>query len=52
MLDEIDHQYLLILGFDNARIIDPEKTLLLLRSTAAKAQVQLVERRPEARLPN
>jgi len=43
MLDEIDHQYLLILGFDNARIIDPEKTLLLLRSTAAKAQVQLLK---------
>jgi len=43
MLDEIDHQYLLILGFDNARIIDPVKTLLLLRSTAAKAQVQLLK---------
>ncbi len=43
MMDEIDHHYLLSLGFNNARIVDPEKTLRLLRSTAEKAQVQLLK---------
>src|SRR6266704_2048182 len=43
MMDEIDHQYLLILGFDNARIVDPEKTLRQLRSARDKAQVQLLK---------
>src|SRR5206468_13030940 len=43
MMDEIDHQYLLSLGFDNARIVDPEKTLRQLRSASDKAQVQLLK---------
>src|SRR5205809_6442758 len=43
MMDELDHHYLLSLGFNNARIVDPEKTLRLLRSTAEKAQVQLLQ---------
>ncbi len=43
MMDEIDHHYLLSLGFNNAGILDPEKTLRLLRSTAEKAQVQLLK---------
>src|SRR5438094_5834831 len=43
MMDEIDHHYLLSLGFTHARIVDPEKTLRLLRSTAEKAQVQLLK---------
>ena len=43
MMDEIDHQYLLSLGFDNAKIVDPEKTLRQLRSASDKAQVQLLK---------
>ncbi len=43
MMDEIDHQYLLSLGFDNARIVDPDKTLRQLRSASDKAQVQLLK---------
>jgi len=43
MMDEIDHQYLLSLGFDNARIVAPEKTLRQLRSASDKAQVQLLK---------
>src|SRR5881409_936589 len=43
MMDEIDNQYLLSLGFDNASIVDPEKTLRQLRSASDKAQVQLLK---------
>src|SRR5437773_12016618 len=43
MMDEIDNQYLLSLGFDNASIVDPEKTLRQLRAASDKAQVQLLK---------
>ncbi|SRR5712692_4130170 len=43
MLEEIDHHYLLILGFDRARISDPERTLKQLRSAVQDAQVQLLK---------
>jgi tRNA threonylcarbamoyladenosine modification (KEOPS) complex Cgi121 subunit len=43
MIDEIDHHYLLALGFNSARIIDPGKTLRQLRSTSDKAQIQLLK---------
>ncbi len=43
MMDEIDHQYLLSLGFSNAKIVDPEKTLRQLRSASDRAQVQLLK---------
>jgi tRNA threonylcarbamoyladenosine modification (KEOPS) complex Cgi121 subunit len=43
MMDEIDGHYLLTLGFDNARITDPEKTLRLLRSTNMSVEVQLLK---------
>jgi tRNA threonylcarbamoyladenosine modification (KEOPS) complex Cgi121 subunit len=43
MMDEIDGHYLLTLGFDNARITDPEKTLHQLRSTNMSVEVQLLK---------
>jgi tRNA threonylcarbamoyladenosine modification (KEOPS) complex Cgi121 subunit len=43
MMDEIDGHYLLSLSFDNARIVDPEKTLRQLRSTNEVVQVQLLK---------
>jgi tRNA threonylcarbamoyladenosine modification (KEOPS) complex Cgi121 subunit len=43
MMDEIDHYFLLSLGFSSARITDPEKTLHQLRSVSREIQVQLLK---------
>src|SRR5712692_5235015 len=43
MLEEIDHHYLLVLGFDRAIISDPERTLKQLRSAVQDADVQLLK---------
>lgn len=43
MLEEIDDQQFLILGFDQARMANPQKTLERLRQTFPEAQVQLVK---------
>lgn len=43
MMEEIDDHYLLSLGFQNARIVDPEKTLRQLRSIGDKNQVQVLK---------
>lgn len=43
MMAEIDHSYLLSLGFGKVKIKDPEKTLRELRSVSDKAQLQLVK---------
>lgn len=43
MLEKIDHHYFLILGFDEARIADAEKTLKQLRSSFRRAQLQLLK---------
>ncbi len=43
MLEEIDNHYLLTLGFDGARISDPEKILKQLRLSVQDAQVQLLK---------
>jgi tRNA threonylcarbamoyladenosine modification (KEOPS) complex Cgi121 subunit len=43
MMEEIDGHYLLSLGFDNARISDPEKTLRQLRSSNGGVQLQLLK---------
>lgn len=43
MIDEIDGQYLLSLGFGNSRIPDPEKILRRLRTTNDKVQIQLLK---------
>jgi tRNA threonylcarbamoyladenosine modification (KEOPS) complex Cgi121 subunit len=42
MMDEIDHYFLLSLGFGNARISNPENTLRQLRSVNGSIQVQLL----------
>src|SRR6266540_3000013 len=41
-MEEIDHHYLLSLGFNHAKVSDPEKVLRQLRS-ANKVQVQLLK---------
>ncbi len=41
MLEEFDHHYLLVVGFDRVRISDPESVLKQLRSSVPDAQVQL-----------
>ena len=43
MMDEIDHHFLLSLGFSSARIADPAKTLGQLRAVREKVQLQLVK---------
>jgi len=43
LMDQIESHYLLSLGFANARIADPEKTLRQLRSTSDRIQVQLLK---------
>jgi len=43
LIDEIDHHFLLVLGFPNAKIEDPAVALQQLRSTAGDIQVQLVK---------
>ncbi len=43
MMDEIDHYFLLSMGFNNARVASPEKTLRQLRSLNASVQVQLLK---------
>ncbi len=43
MMEEIDHQYLLVLGFRTPGIRDPEKTLRYLRSTTDRVQLQLLK---------
>lgn len=43
MIDEIDHHFLLVLGFPNARLGDPASVIHQLRSRAGDAQVQLVK---------
>jgi tRNA threonylcarbamoyladenosine modification (KEOPS) complex Cgi121 subunit len=43
MMEEIDNQCLLTLGFSNPRISDPEKTLDQLRSARTNVQVQLLK---------
>jgi len=43
LIDEIDHHFLLVLGFPNAKIEDPASALQQLRSTAGDIQVQLVK---------
>ena len=42
MLEEVDHHYLLVLGFDGARISDPDGVLKQLRSSVKDAEVQLL----------
>jgi tRNA threonylcarbamoyladenosine modification (KEOPS) complex Cgi121 subunit len=43
MMNQIDNHYLLSLGFANARIAEPEKTLRQLRSISDRVQVQLLK---------
>ena len=43
MLEEIDHQYLLSLGFDGVGVRDPEKLLRRLRSREGQVAVQLLK---------
>lgn len=43
MMEEIDHSYLLSLGFNGGRIPDPEIALQKLRSTRAGLEVQLLK---------
>jgi len=43
MMGEIDHHFLLGLGFRSARITDPAKTLRRLRSVSGENQVQLIK---------
>lgn len=43
MLEEIDHQYLLYLGFDGADVADPERTLRQLRRGGEQVALQLLK---------
>ncbi|HEX4919497.1 MAG TPA: KEOPS complex subunit Cgi121 [Candidatus Bathyarchaeia archaeon] len=43
MIDEVDHHFLLVLGFPEARVNDPASAIHQLRSGAGDAQVQLVK---------
>ncbi len=43
MLEEVDHHYLLAVGFDGVKISDPESLLKQLRSSVKDAQIQLLK---------